>query len=64
MKKVTFIIATAILSAFMYLATVSQPVSASSNDGILTDTTKKAKAPVKQVSAPANKAADTTKAAK
>lgn len=64
MKKFTFVIAAAVLSAFMYFGSVSQPAAASSNDGVLTDTTKKEKKPVKTESKPAGKAADSTKSAK
>jgi len=65
MKKVTFIIAAAALSAVMYFGSVSQPVIASSNDGILTDTTKKEKkAVVKPESDKDAKPADSTKSAK
>lgn len=36
------------LSGLVYLGSVSQPVAATLNDGILTDTTKKEKKPVKK----------------
>jgi hypothetical protein len=64
MKKFSFVIVASIFCAIFYLGTASQPVSASSKKGILTDTTKKEKKKVKKPNSDKEASTDTSKAKK